>query len=81
VSQLTSDALQDSLHRRCNPILPLRDVKVTKVKVIRQPKLDVQKLLDSHGAVPASVEGEARLVEEPAVEAAAAPADDEKKAE
>jgi small subunit ribosomal protein S3Ae len=71
VTQLTSDALQDSLHRRCNPIIPLRDVKVTKVKVIREPKLDMQKLFDSHGVIPASLEGEARIVEEPAVEVAA----------
>jgi small subunit ribosomal protein S3Ae len=77
VPLLTSDALVDSLHRRCNPILPLRDVKLTKVKVIRQPKLDVAKLLDSHGDIPATKEGEARIVEVAAEE----PAAEEKKDE
>ena len=72
VQLLMSDSLQDSLYRRCNPILPLRDVKFFKVKVIRQPKLDLVKLLDSHGDIPASKEGEARIVEEAVVEAAPA---------
>lgn len=81
VASLTSDSLVDSLHRRCNPILPLRDVKLTKVKVVRQPKLDVGKLLDSHGDIPASKEAEARIVEEAVEEAAPVAAAEEKKDE
>jgi len=80
VSLLMNDVLVDSLHRRCNAIVPLRDVKFSKVKVIREPKLDVQKLLDSHGEVPASKEADARIVEE-AEEPAAAPAAAEAKPE
>jgi small subunit ribosomal protein S3Ae len=75
VTQLTRDGLSDTLFKRCNPIVPLRDVKIRKVKVIRTPKLDTQKLHDQHGEVPSSIEGEARIVEvaaEPV--AAAAPA-------
>lgn len=68
VTLLTQDILSDALFKRCNPIVPLRDVKIFKVKVIRTPKFDAQKLLDSHGTVPVSHEGEAKAVEE-AVEA------------
>jgi len=63
VTQLTQDVLADHLAKRCNPILPLRDVKIRKVKVTRTPKQDAQKLLDSHGTVPESLEGQARIVE------------------
>lgn len=68
VTLLKEDVLSDSLMTRCNTILPLRDVKIYKVKVTRTPKFDGQKLLDSQGAVPVSHEGEAKAVEE-AVEA------------
>lgn len=62
VKMLTTDVLINSIAARCNPILPLRDVKFTKVKTIRRPKLDVQKLLDSHGAIPESDEGKERVI-------------------
>ena len=68
VTLLTQDILADSLFKRCNPIVPLRDVKIFKAKVIRTPKFDAQKLLDSHGVIPVSHEGETKEVEE-AVEA------------
>jgi small subunit ribosomal protein S3Ae len=68
VTLLTQDILADSLFKRCNPIVPLRDVKIFKAKVIRTPKFDAQKLLDSHGILPVSHEGETKEVEE-AVEA------------
>lgn len=77
VTLLTNDVLVDALHKRCNAILPLRDVKFSKVKVIRQPKVDIQKLRDAHEPIPESIEAQARVVEE-AVEA---PAAEEKKAE
>jgi small subunit ribosomal protein S3Ae len=63
VTQLTQDVLSDALYKRCNPILPLRDVKIRKVKVIRTPKLDIQTLALAHGEIPASKEGEARVAE------------------
>lgn len=69
---LSNDSISDQLFRRCNPIFPLRDVKIHKVKVVRQPKLDGQKFLDSHGEVPASREGEGREVEVAAVAEVAA---------
>jgi len=76
VSLLAHDILSDSLLERCNPIVPLRDLKIYKAKVIRSPKLDVAKLLDAHGKVPESNEDKPRVVETApivaAVEAAAA---------
>jgi small subunit ribosomal protein S3Ae len=76
VTQITQDILADVLAKRCNPIVPLRDLKIRKVKVVRTPKIDAQRLLDSHGAIPETMEGQARIVEvaaeAPAAEAPAA---------
>lgn len=63
VSDLTHDVLSEALYARCNPILPLRDVKIRKVKVVGTPKLNVVDLMKHHGEVPASEEGKAREVE------------------
>ncbi|CBH15404.1 40S ribosomal protein S3A, putative [Trypanosoma brucei gambiense DAL972] len=64
VSLLTRNILRDRLAKRCNPIIPLRDLRIRKVKVIRTPKFDAQALIAAHGEVPTSAEGEARVVEE-----------------
>lgn len=76
VKLLTRDLLTNVLTKRCNPIVPLRDLRIRKVKVVRTPKFDAQMLLSAHGDIPASIEADAREVEEvveaPAVEAAAA---------
>jgi len=70
VSLLSHDILTDSLQERCNPILPIRDLKIVKAKVVRSPKLDTQKLVESHVKIPESVEDKARVVEVAAVVAA-----------
>jgi small subunit ribosomal protein S3Ae len=74
VSLLSHDILADALQERCNPILPLRDLKIFKVKVIRSPKLDQQKLLESHFKVPESNEDKPRIVEAAPIVAATAAA-------
>jgi small subunit ribosomal protein S3Ae len=79
VTQITRDVLVERLAKRCNPIVPLRDIRIRKVKVVRTPKQDTQRLLDSHGEVPESIEGQARIVEV-AAEAPAAPAAEAAKA-
>lgn len=69
VSDMTSDRLVSSLFARCNPILPLRDVKIRKVKVLRTPAFDLKSLLEQHGgeeAIPESKEDQPRIVEEAA---------------
>jgi len=63
VSLLAHDILSDSLLERCNPIVPLRDLKIYKAKVIRSPKLDVAKVLEVHGKVPDSNEDKPRIIE------------------
>jgi len=64
VEVLLNDVLVSTMHRRCNAIVPLRDVKLLKVKVIRTPKVEISKLLEIHGEVPESKEAEAREVVE-----------------
>lgn len=73
VTLLTQGILSDSLYKRCNPIVPLRDVKINFVKVLKTPSFDGAKLLDSHGVLPVSIEDQARVIA-PAAEAAAAEA-------
>ena len=62
--------LSDALVRRCNPIVPLRELRIRKVRVVRTPKFDAQALLTAHGTIPAPLDG-VREVEE-TVEAPAA---------
>nr|CCC93565.1 putative 40S ribosomal protein S3A [Trypanosoma congolense IL3000] len=73
VTLLARNILRDRLEKSCNPIVPLRDLRIRKVKTIRTPKFDAQALLAAHGKIPTSAEGVARVVEEaqePAVDAA-----------
>jgi small subunit ribosomal protein S3Ae len=72
VTLLATEILASKLEKRVNPILPIRDLKVFKAKVIRSPKYDSKALLDIHGTVPESFEDKARVVE--AAPIAAAPA-------
>lgn len=71
VTLITRNILADKLAKRCNPIVPMRNLYIRKVKVTRSPRYDAQALLNMHGKVPVSMEGEARAVEE-AVEVEAA---------
>jgi small subunit ribosomal protein S3Ae len=75
VHELTHDTLTDNLYKRCNSIVPIRDVKLTQVKLLRVPRFDAQKLMDAHGEIPTSMEDQARIVvaaPEAVVEAASA---------
>ena len=71
-----NDVLIDALYKRCNPIVPIRDLKILKVKTIRAPKFDMAKLMEAHGDVPTSKEADARIVEEATEEVAVAVADE-----
>lgn len=76
VKQLTSELLTTQLKKRCNPLFPLREVLINKVKVRRAPKVDNARLMESHNnTIPASVEELGDVVEVAAE--AAAPAADE----
>jgi len=81
VKLLTQDILSALLMKRCDPIVPIRDLKIRRVKVIRTPKFDAQRLLDAHGEIPKSIEDQGREVavaeepEKPAKEEKAAKAE------
>ena len=82
VSLLAHDILSDNLMERCNPIMPLRDLKIHKAKVVRSAKLDTQKVFELHGKLPESMEDKPRIVEAaPIVAATEAAAAAEVKAE
>lgn len=56
--QLESDTICKEIVTQCQRIYPLRDVHIRKVKTLRVPKFEVQKLLDAHdNDVPTSREG------------------------
>ena len=57
VNDLTHDVISDLLFKRCNPLLPLRDVKIRKIKMLRTPRVDREELLKNHGEIPESKEG------------------------
>lgn len=71
VFMLTRDILARRLIKRCGPIVPIRDLIIRKVKVVRTPKFDAQALLTAHGEIPASIEADVREVEGAVVEEAA----------
>lgn len=79
VSLLSHDILSNALAERVNPILPIRDLKIFKAKVVRSPKLDLARLNESHAKIPESNEDKPRVVETAPV--VAAPAAEEKKTE
>lgn len=81
VKNLQQDSLGQDIQKACNGIFPLTGVNIRKVKVVRTPKFDAQKLIEVHGGenqIPKSVEGGRQLQQDeaPQEEAAAEEADD-----
>jgi small subunit ribosomal protein S3Ae len=72
VTLLSQEILATKLQKRVNSILPVRDLKVFKAKVVRSPKYDAKALLDIHGVIPESFEDKSRVVEAAPVAAVAA---------
>jgi len=57
VQKFQHELIGKDIEQTCSKIHPLRDVFVRKVKVVRQPKLDTEHVLQAHGHdVPASQE-------------------------
>jgi small subunit ribosomal protein S3Ae len=57
VKLITNETLTSLMKKRCNPLFPLRDVLIHKIKVLRTPKFDTTKLLEAHkGEIPQSSE-------------------------
>lgn len=59
VGKLIPEAIGNDIKKACNGIYPLRDVMVRKVKQIRAPKYDHQRLMDVHGDYTAEDMGRA----------------------
>lgn len=49
VNKLKPDSIGRDIERKCNPIFPLHDVFVRKVKVLKKPKFELGRLLEMHG--------------------------------
>lgn len=54
VSKLVTESMGKEIEKACEGIYPLQNVLIRKVKTIRSPKLDVNKLLESHGGAEAA---------------------------
>lgn len=49
VLKLIPDSIAKDIEKACNSIYPLHDVMIRKVKVLKKPKFDLNKLLEMHG--------------------------------
>merc|ERR1719278_2357303 len=49
VNKLIPDSIARDVEKACQGIYPLHDVHIRKVKVIRRPRFDLNKLMDMHG--------------------------------
>jgi len=72
VRKLVTESIGKEIERACEGIYPLQNVLIRKVKTLRSPKLDVNKLLESHGGAEAAAATAAPV----ATVAAATPAAD-----
>ena len=48
VGKLIPDSIGKEIEKSCSAIFPLQNVAIHKVKVLKMPKYDVQKLLELH---------------------------------
>ena len=48
VEKLQSDSIGKDIIKQCSSIYPLKDVTITKVKVVKAPKMDAAKLLEAY---------------------------------
>lgn len=49
VNKLIPDSMSMDIQKACHGIYPLHDVYLRKVKVLKKPRFDLNKLLDLHG--------------------------------
>ena len=49
VNKLIPDSMSIDISKACQGIYPLHDVHVRKVKVLKKPRFDMNKLMDLHG--------------------------------
>merc|ERR1711955_29895 len=49
VNKLIPDSIARDIEKACQGIYPLHDVHIRKVKVLKRPRFDLNKLMDMHG--------------------------------
>ncbi len=49
VNKLIPDSMSKDIEKACMGIYPLHDVNIRKVKVLKKPRFDLNKLMDLHG--------------------------------
>merc|ERR1712228_1071086 len=49
VNKLIPDTMADDIRKACNSVYPLKDVHIRKVKVLKKPRFDLNKLMEMHG--------------------------------
>ena len=49
VNKLIPDSMAIDIQKACMGIYPLHDVHIRKVKVLKRPRFDMNKLMDLHG--------------------------------
>jgi len=76
VAKFIPEIIGKEIEKATQGIYPLQNVFIRKVKTLRAPKVDVGKLLESHGGADAAVSADAGKP----VERAAEKKDDKKKA-
>jgi small subunit ribosomal protein S3Ae len=55
VNKLIPDSIAKEIEKQCSSIFPLQNVCIRKVKLLKMPKYDVQKLLDLHSGASEDV--------------------------
>jgi small subunit ribosomal protein S3Ae len=53
------ESIAVEIEKACNPIFPLQNVYIRKVKVLKKPKFDLTKLMELHGDTAAEDTGAA----------------------
>lgn len=48
MEQIIAEAIGKEIGKQCEPVYPLRDTFVRKVKIIRRPKVDLHRLMELH---------------------------------
>jgi small subunit ribosomal protein S3Ae len=48
---ISSESIGSEIEKKCQPIFPLQNVFIRKVKVLKKPKFDLTKLMEMHGDV------------------------------
>merc|ERR1712112_396528 len=69
VAKLIPDSIASDIAKACRGIYPLHDVHIRKVKVMKRPRFDLNKLMDMHsegsGKAAAATDAAGEVVERP----------------